>query len=289
MVKTRTKEDVSMSVYALLGGDPDHVAAQVACAAAVTKRLKSTLIGLAPMPDPANAAVYVAGPDMVMTGSAGITAIRKAQEASIATLNQVFDQACDAAGNWLKHTFHHETGDIAFRSADAAALARAMVLPHQSVETAHALNPAFEHLLMEARLPIILAPFATCPDETCMIAWDGSPQAARSIRLHLDLIGSYKKVIIAQNADKLRTAALAGGSTNPAALADFLHEQRNETDIVTLKGPLSESLIASAAEHQSGLIVMGAYGHSRLGELLFGGTSKSMLRRDDAPALALSH
>ncbi len=278
-----------MSVYALLGGHPDHVAAEIACAAAVTKRLKSTLIGLAPMPDPANAAVYVTGPDMVMTGSAGIDALQKAQQASLVALNRAFDQACDAAGNWLKHTFQHEIGDIAFRSAGAATLARATVLPHQSVDGAHALNAAFEHLLMEARLPLILAPFAMRSDETCMIAWDGSPQAARAVRMHLDLIGSYKKVIIAHHPEKLRTAAVAGGSTDPAALADFLHEQRNQTDIVTLKGKLSDALIASAAEHQSGLIVMGAYGHSRLGEILFGGTSKSMLRREDSPALALSH
>jgi nucleotide-binding universal stress UspA family protein len=37
------------------------------------------------------------------------------------------------------------------------------------------------------------------------------------------------------------------------------------------------------------MILAGAYGHSRLAERIFGGTTRRLLRADNAPALALAH
>ena len=52
---------------------------------------------------------------------------------------------------------------------------------------------------------------------------------------------------------------------------------------------VSDGLLAAAKTHDASLIVMGAYGHMRIGELLFGGTTSKLLHSEAAPALALSH
>ena len=46
--------------------------------------------------------------------------------------------------------------------------------------------------------------------------------------------------------------------------------------------------VSSFAQAGATLIVAGAYGHSRLGERLFGGTSRRLLEANQAPALALA-
>lgn len=278
-----------MTVYAMLGGDPADVASEVAVASNIAKRLSTSLTGLIVMPDPASAAVYVAGPDMVMTGSAGISAIEKAQEATVETLSATFGDSVQAHADDVETKLVSEEGERALRAAGAATLSKALVLPHGAANTSHALNPAFEHVLMTVELPLVMASSAPNAGETCMIAWDGSPQAARAVRMHLDLIKSYSNVIIAHNPEKVRPVAQAAGSADVETFANYLRSEGMSPSTQMLTGDLSESLLQAAGDNNVGLLVMGAYGHSRLGEMLFGGTSRAMLNAKDRPSLALAH
>lgn len=278
-----------MTVYAMLGGDPESVTGEIAVASAVAKRLSTSLTGLIVMPDPASAAVYVAGPDMVMTGSAGISAIQKAQEVTVETLSAAFADATKAHADGVATTLVSEEGEPALRAAGAATLSKALVLPHGAANTSHALNPAFEHVLMTAELPLVMASSTPGKDEACMIAWDGSPQAARAVRMHLDLIKTYSKIVIAHNPEKVRPVAQAAGSADVDKFADYLRSEGLSPSTHMLAGDLSDSLLQAASDHHVGLLVMGAYGHSRLGEMLFGGTSRAMLNAKDRPSLALAH
>ena len=100
---------------------------------------------------------------------------------------------------------------------------------------------------------------------------------------------AFEKVIIAQQSDKVREETKTCQAASPQALANWLNEERIETTIETFGGAVGEGLLRLAEEHGSGLIVMGAYGHSRMGEMLFGGTSRALLNASSGPALALSH
>lgn len=278
-----------MTVYAMLGGDPADVASEVEVASALAKRLSTDLKGLIVMPDPASAAVYVAGPDMVMTGSAGISAIEKAQEATVEALSANFEETVKAKAEGLETNLVSEQGEPALRAAGAASLSKALVLPHGAANTSHALNPAFEHVLMTSELPLVMASSTANSNEVCMIAWDGSPQAARAVRMHLDLIKTYSKVIIAHNPEKVRPIAQAAGAADVEKFADYLRSEGISPSTQVLAGDLSDGLLQAATDHNVGLLVMGAYGHSRLGEMLFGGTSRAMLNAKDRPSLALAH
>ena len=278
-----------MSVTAILGGSPEEAAPQLDTAAAFAKRLNTKLNGLLAMPEPGNAFMYVAGPEMVMTGSAGIEAVIKAQDEAAKNMKDAFEDACTRAGPDLQTSFQREKGSVAAHAASAAMLSDALVFPRRSAHSDHALNPAFEHVLMQARMPLVLAGDEEPLNGPCVIAWDGSPHAARALRLHMPLIRAIGSVVIAQNPEKLEANRQIGKAVSPKELADWLHEEPISARTVTMEGPISEGLLQVARENEASLIVMGAYGHNRLGEMLFGGTSRAILNTTEGPAIAVAH
>jgi nucleotide-binding universal stress UspA family protein len=54
-------------------------------------------------------------------------------------------------------------------------------------------------------------------------------------------------------------------------------------DLATLS--VSDTLLAQVAELDADLLVMGAYGHSRLREMILGGVTRDILRNTNVPVL----
>ena len=278
-----------MTVVAVLGGDPDKCPTQLECAIAVAKKLGSSVRGLLAMPDPANAVMYFVSAEAVMAGAPGISAVAEAQENARKDFKKAFDACISKAGTWLKAELVNETGHVHSICAAHAILADATVFPREAANSGHALNPVFEYVLMEERLPAIIAAETGDLSGPALIAWDGSPRAMRSIRAHLPLIQSLEHAVIAYNPDKDREIAATADRATPEALADWLREQRVEAKIERFSGKVSEGLLSLSSRHECGLIVMGAYGHIRIGQMLFGGTSRALLHAEGSPALALAH
>lgn len=276
-----------MSVTLMLGGNVDAITPALDCAIHLTKRLKSTLTGLCALPDPATSSVYITGAETVVLGSAAIASLTAAQDELVESFSEVFSSNTDAAGPWLKANFRKEIGSVAAHAVAAATLDDAFVLPKEATQSSHALNPAFEQVLMDAHLPLVLAPKQVSSSDTCLIAWDGSPIAARAVRLHMPLIRTYKRVVLAQNPDKVRHEWSHVCQDSKQRVIDLLHDERLDVTPVSIQGPVSEGLLKTAKEHGASLIVMGAYGHNRIGQMLFGGTTSKLLHSDAAPALAL--
>jgi nucleotide-binding universal stress UspA family protein len=61
---------------------------------------------------------------------------------------------------------------------------------------------------------------------------------------------------------------------------------RAETITTTVISP-ADALLSQAADLGCDLIVMGAYGHSRLREVILGGVTRDMLRRMTVPVLMM--
>lgn len=276
-----------MSVTIMLGGGLDEIGPALEGAIHLTKRMKTTLSGLCVLPDPTNSMVYVTGAETVVMSAAAISSLTEAQEKLVKDYKQSFADQTKAAGSWLKADFRKETGSVASYAAAAASLADALVVPKGATQSAHPLNAVFEHVLMEANLPLVLAASEPKTSDTCLIAWDGSPLAARAVRLHMPLIKSYKKVVIAQNPEKVRHQWAHVCQDSKERLTEMLREERLEVINVELDGPISDALLETADAHDASLIVMGAYGHSRIGQMLFGGTTSKLLHNNAAPALAL--
>ncbi|MDI1364472.1 MAG: universal stress protein, partial [bacterium] len=73
-------------------------------------------------------------------------------------------------------------------------------------------------------------------------------------------------------------------------LADFLAARGVKTTIRTLEGTGDAAglLLSTAREVGADILVAGAFGHPRLQEFIFGGTTRSLLNTD-GPSLFLSH
>ena len=276
-----------MSVTVMLGGNMDDIHPALDTSIHFAKRLKTTLTGLCALPDPANSVVYITGAETVIMGAAAIQSLAEAQKKLVEEFQHVFAEKTKAAGTWLQADFKQEIGSIASHGAAAASLADAFIVPKNATQSNHPMNAVFEHVLMEANLPLVLAPRTASDSDTCIIAWDGSPLAARAVKLHMPLIRSYKKAVIAQNPEKIRHQWAHVCEDSKARLIEILHEERLEVSNVTVSGPVSDALMQTAADEGASLIVMGAYGHNRIGQMLFGGTTSKLLHSDAAPALAL--
>ena len=121
------------------------------------------------------------------------------------------------------------------------------------------------------------------PGENVLIAWDGSREAARAVADAQPLLESarYVSVDIVQHADGTREAPIG---IDVAAWLDT-HGATTRTHI---GADVGTSLLDRASDMQADLIVMGAYGHSRARERVFGGVTRAMLESMTLPVL-MSH
>lgn len=276
-----------MSIVAVLQGSSETDTLTTLSALAMARRLNVPLIGLCALPDPQSALMVVSTPESAGLSAAATTSLIELQKDMLVAARGAFREVAGAGAHGIESTFMHQVGTAEAAAASAATLADAIVFPRSAARSAEPLSMAFDHVMMDARLPVVLAgsgPFTPGP---VVIGWDGSNGASRAVRFHLPLITAFGDVIIAQNSKDAERDGARPGST-PGSLADWLKRRGANARSENLEGEVASALLALAAGSGATLIVAGAYGHSRIGERLFGGTSRRLLQADESPALALS-
>ncbi|ACL60075.1 universal stress protein [Methylobacterium nodulans] len=141
-------------------------------------------------------------------------------------------------------------------------------------------------LLMEAGRPILVVPpgLTRMRAEHAVVAWKDTPEARRAVLAALPLLRRASDVLVLGIAPE--TDAKAVGD-----VADFL--VRHGVAAAAKTVPESEiragaAILANTAAQRADLLVMGAYGHSRLREWLFGGVTREILQTATACCL-MSH
>lgn len=149
-----------------------------------------------------------------------------------------------------------------------------------------------EQVIMSAGRPVIVLPATgevKLTLEEVVLGWDGGREAARAAFDALPLLKAAKKVRVVR-VDPQKDPALRGavpGADLAAALAR--HGVKAETQGFPTDGyDAGQALLRCADDFGAGLIVMGAYGHSRLTEFIFGGATRFVLSRLNRPVM-LSH
>lgn len=120
-----------------------------------------------------------------------------------------------------------------------------------------------------------------------VVAWDGGRWAARAMADALPILrlAGQVRVLTVLN-DKPSTAK---GACAEAVRHLRTHGVTAVADEVEANGrPIGDVLDTYLAQHQPNLLVMGAYGHTRLREFVLGGATEHVLRKPTAP-LFLSH
>lgn len=146
----------------------------------------------------------------------------------------------------------------------------------------------FGDLLHDARRPVLVMPEACArfdPFGTMVVGWNGSCEAANALRGALPLLKSAASVFLVTVDEAEYCEFPAEAAAEYLARHDIICEIRNlvsdHTAIDSLLRNEVEALSASC-------LVVGAYGHSRAREYLFGGTTRALL--EDCPVpLLLAH
>jgi nucleotide-binding universal stress UspA family protein len=151
-----------------------------------------------------------------------------------------------------------------------------------------------EAAFMDSGRPALVVPHAggrpaTMPPRRAIVAWDGSREAARAVHDALPLLRLAEEaiVLIVDARDLGARVGQQPGADVAAHLAR--HEVGARVKRVTSgKTGIGELILAQAGEEGADLLVMGGYGHSRLREVVLGGTTRHVLAHATVPVL-LSH
>jgi nucleotide-binding universal stress UspA family protein len=145
---------------------------------------------------------------------------------------------------------------------------------------------------LSAGRPTLIMPYVapgTSLGQSVLVAWDGGREASRAVGDALPLLNRARRVTVVAIGSETEDRIADTAATS--RLVDYLHSHgidarinhSNVTDI-----SVGEQLLSQAADLGIDLIVMGAYAHTRLRELILGGVTRTMLRSMTAPVL-MSH
>ena len=188
-----------------------------------------------------------------------------------------------ASAAWLK-----QTGNA---GEHVARLARShdLVVAGRSGDSQEPTSGTLELALMEGGRPVLVIPQGTThvPGRTVVIAWKDSAEAARAVMAagpFLALADRIEVVAVAEN----ETGEDQQDRESAERLVESLawHDMKANARIVPTRGGSGpDALLAAVKDLDGDLVVMGAYGHSRLREMIFGGFTRHILRGADVPVL----
>jgi nucleotide-binding universal stress UspA family protein len=232
--------------------------------------------------------VYPAGIDAVGVGYNDVN--RRFYQDKLKQVRAEFEAAMKKDG--LSFDFHEVDALSSQISREVAQEARAvdlMVVSATSKEDSLGVERDFvETLVIAAGRPVLVLPFKgeALPNmDEVILGWDDSRESSRAAFDALPFLLTSKRVNI------VTVDAAPRGMMPGAAIAEALdrHGIKTTTTNVSSDGlGIGETLLRSARDEGAGLIVMGAYGHSRFTEFVFGGATRDIIKRLDRPVL-MSH
>jgi nucleotide-binding universal stress UspA family protein len=142
-------------------------------------------------------------------------------------------------------------------------------------------------LLLSAGRPVLFVPFVGAfsgDAKRVLVAWNGSREAARALADALPLL---------RRAGEVHVVTFSPAPTAAADADVALHLARHGVKVTlgAYRAPgldIGEQLLSHAADLDADLIVMGAYGHSRVRERVLGGATRALLETMTVPVL-MSH
>ena len=142
-------------------------------------------------------------------------------------------------------------------------------------------SQAVETAIFATGRPLLMVP-ETLPEglgRSIAIAWDGTPGAARAAGAALPLLRRAETITV-------MTADMEKVGAKPSALADYLAEHGISAQTWAFlpdERALGERMLAEADKSGADMLVMGAYGHSRLREMVLGGVTESVTAKAKIP------
>ncbi|PWC32380.1 universal stress protein [Azospirillum sp. TSO35-2] len=263
-----------------MANDDAH-AGRLAVAAALAKRFSAHVQVL-----------YIATPVSMPAGATGRAASYgfMAEATAIAHENaEKVEQEVRAALDGLPYDWAVEEGDHVELLAERASYADLVIVAQSAAVRAGeriSLHHIPDRLPLETATPVLVLPPAQpvgAPiGRHALIAWKNSRESARAVRAAMPFLETAESVTVV-------TVEPLGQRTNDAAaLSDWLHRHgiaARPQSVIGSAGEVGDTILSCCADQGADLLVMGAYGHSRLRELVLGGATRKVLEGLALPAL----
>lgn len=201
----------------------------------------------------------------------------------------------DLRGEDVAWDYAEVTGNVRNRIIAHAALSDLIVTgrdPHKAQFPGSSLGTLGD-LLHRSRTPLFIpgdeGPPAD-PTGAAIVAWDGSYEAANAVRASLGLLKMASDVRVIQVEEEKDEAFprtklleyLSRHGIHAELTVERCEGKRPDRDAIVF------SLLGHVEQARAGYIVMGGYNHTRLGEYLFGGVTRTLLASSPV-ALLIAH
>jgi nucleotide-binding universal stress UspA family protein len=183
---------------------------------------------------------------------------------------------CEVAGDSITHAFLGES-----------VYADLLVVGQQPPASTMGAAPGgfVETTILKSGRPTLVLPRATGKEDVgrcVLVAWDGSAPAARAVAGSLPFLGRAEEVHVVSWAPHPLFARFSRMDIGEFLLRHSVKAKLHHRDA---SAQVATELEAFAGTLNADLVVMGCYGHSRVSERIFGGTSRSALARLPIPLL----
>lgn len=176
-------------------------------------------------------------------------------------------------------------GSLVQSLTDVEADIRLLVIGQKGIDSNDSvrMGSQLETVIRAVRQPILVTPKQFRSPRTVMLAFDGSDTSRKGVKMLAEspiFKGMPIRLVTVGNNDNDTTAAIE-------AAANHLREYRHDVDFDIISGAIEPALHQYQKQHNIDLLVMGAYGHSRMRHLVLGSTTRKMIQASDTPLLLL--
>lgn len=143
------------------------------------------------------------------------------------------------------------------------------------------LGSTTESVVRRSPRPVLVTPGSFREFANVLVAYDGSIESNQALKTTCELF--------AYSDTRLKTLIVTGDRKRCEALTEeieaFLSPYQLDVEIECLEGEAAREILGYAEEKRIDLIVMGAFGHSRIHDLILGGTTAYIIRNTTVPVL----
>jgi nucleotide-binding universal stress UspA family protein len=215
-----------------------------------------------------------------LENSAAAEAVRSVSSAH--SLLQAFDAAANRFGVRNEQRLSRlRVTDIPAHFARSARLKDLSLVPVRAHDSQS--EKVVETLIFESGRPILICPEEFAAElpvafDNVMIAWDHSAPAARAVADTLSLLQAAASVRIVTATDARTPAEQESGLALVNHLAE--HDIKATFEMVKIDGSSIGKVFEAYVKAKAiDLLVMGAYRHTRLNEIVWGGATKTVIGR----------
>jgi nucleotide-binding universal stress UspA family protein len=189
----------------------------------------------------------------------------------------------DFPADRLSISWHEAEGKQANVIRDEVRFCDLIVVPKPDRAAALGMN-TLQAALFDVRKLTAVAPHREIKEtgRHVAIAWNGGPEAARSVNWSLPILAAAEKVsvLVANDRD--------GGVTRSRSIRRYLRQHGVASGVQTFErgGPeVGASILGKVSEIGGDMIVMGAFGTQKRSDLILGGVTQYVLEKADVPLL----